>query len=240
MAAKCYIGTSGWVYQHWRGRFYPDGLPQVEWFEFYAKHFDTVELNNSFYHLPQETTFINWHKRSPGDFIFSVKASRFITHIKRLRGCKEPAELFLKRAKLLKTKLGPILFQFPPHWQCQPQRLEDFLKLLPKNKRFVFEFRDPSWFNEKIYSFLKKKKFAFCQFDMPQLVTPEVLTADFTYIRMHGALSLYGGDYPQQKLNALASRIRKYLKKNLDVYVYFNNDSCAYAVKNAKQLKQLL
>lgn len=240
MAGKFFVGTSGWVYKHWRGIFYPEELSQSKWFDFYSQHFSTVEINNTFYHLPKETTFINWRKAAPKDFTFAVKANRFITHIKKLRECKEPIQTFLERARLLRTNLGPILWQLPPRWNCNVERMKEFLAVLPNGYRHVFEFRDPSWFNQDIYKLLEKKRAAFCIFNMPALETPHVVTSSFVYIRFHGGSALYGSRYTKKQLQPWAREIKGYLKKDLDTYVYFNNDAHGYAIQNARELIQLL
>lgn len=240
MAGKFFIGTSGWVYQHWKGAFYPEELTQSKWFDFYSQRFSTVEINNTFYHLPKETTFINWQKAAPKDFTFAVKANRFITHIKKLRECKEPIQTFLGRARLLKANLGPILWQLPPRWNCNVERMEEFLACLPKGYRHVFEFRDSSWFNQDIYKLLEKKRAAFCIFNMPAMETPHVVTSSFVYIRFHGGSALYGSRYTEKQLQPWAREIKGYLKEDMDTYVYFNNDAHGYAIQNAGELIRLL
>src|SRR5690606_9874997 len=152
---KIHIGTSGWNYKHWKKNFYPADLPQKKWLEFYYGKFKTVELNNSFYRLPEEKTFDNWRKSTPEDFIFSVKASRYITHIKKLID-EEPLKEFLKRTKFLKEKLGPILFQLPPGWKYNEERFDAFLKILPDKFKFIFEFRNESWWNDNVINKLKE------------------------------------------------------------------------------------
>jgi len=237
---KLFIGTSGYSYDHWKGVFYPTDIPSSKWLEHYIKHFSTVELNNTFYRLPKPEAFKSWGKRVPAKFIYAVKASRFITHIKRLNDCRQPLKLFLSRAKFLGKKLGPILYQLPPKWKCNVERLESFVKLLPKGGIYVFEFRDPSWFNDEVYSILKKNKLSFCVYSMPGGECPHVVTSKVVYIRMHGGSVLYGSNYSEKELKDIASKIRVHLKNGLDVYIYFNNDARGYAVRNAKKLKRLL
>lgn len=238
--AKLFIGTSGYSYNHWRGVFYPEELPQSKWLEHYIKYFQTVELNNTFYRLPQAAAFKSWRERVPKKFTYAVKASRFITHIKRLRECKQPLKLFLSRAKLLKKKLGPILFQLPPRWKCNIERLKEFVKILPKDLISVFEFRDPSWFNPEVYEILRKNKLSFCIYSMPGIECPDEVTSKVVYIRMHGGTILYGSNYSDKELKAWAKKIRRFLKQGKDVYVYFNNDAYGFAVKNALRLRELL
>ena len=242
--ARLLIGTSGYVYPHWRGGvFYPKNLPLKKELEYYAQNFKTVELNNPFYRLPESKTFKNWQKRVPQDFIFAVKVSRFITHIKKLKNCEKAWQVFLKRALNLKEKLGPFLFQFPPNWKKDLKRIEDFLKFLQKNDQkylYVFEFRHPSWFEENLFAILRKYQNAtLCLADSPKWPFCEVITGSFVYIRMHGGKILYGSNYSKKELKDWAKKIKKYLKKNLDVYVYFNNDAYGFALKNAKELFHL-
>jgi len=237
---KLFIGTSGYSYPHWRKVFYPDGLPQSGWLEYYAEHFTTVELNNTFYHLPGKQNFESWRKRAPKDFTFAVKASRFITHVKKLKDPKPPLRLFMSRAKGLKTKLGPILYQLPPKFKCNLPRLRKFAEALPKGYVHVFEFRDPSWLNEDVYDVLRKNKLGFCIYSMPGSKCPDVVTSNVVYIRMHGGSVLYGSNYSGSELKALAKKVRGFLKKGLKAYVYFNNDARGYAVNNALSLKRLL
>ena len=235
---KCYIGTSGWHYEHWKGSFYPQGLPKTAWLEYYTRHFHTVELNNSFYHLPSEKAFNHWRISAPQGFIYSVKVNRLITHLKKLRDCVEPLTNFITRAQLLGDKLGPLLYQLPPGLKCNAQLLEDFIKILPRGKRHVFEFRDPSWFDEKIFDILSHYDCGLCIFDMPDFSSPVMVTCDFAYLRFHGSQSLYGGCYSDDELKSWADKIRA-----LDVstiYAYFNNDAGGFAIQNALTLKQLL
>jgi len=239
--AKLFIGTSGFSYSHWEdGVFYPRDLPRAKQLEYFTKHFDTVELNNSFYRLPQAETFLNWQKRTSPGFIFAVKVSRFITHIKKLNQCRAPWLIFLKRALNLGPKLGPFLFQFPPNWKENLNRLKDFVKIIERNNsklRFAFEFRHSSWFIPEVYQFFRKyKNLSFCLIDSPYWPTAGEITGDFVYIRMHGGKILYGSNYSKKELKQLADRIKKYLKQGLDIYCYFNNDASGFAVKNAKQL----
>jgi len=240
MAGKIYIGTSGWTYSHWKGVFYPADFFERKWLEYYAKHFDTVELNASFYRLPRAQTFINWRERTPENFLFAVKASRFITHVKRLNDCKEPWEVFISRVKKLKEKLGPILFQLSPSMKVDIKRLESFLKILPKDYRYAVEPRHESWFDEEIYKILKKYNVALCIADSPEFPTAEVVTADFIYIRFHGGKILYGSRYNKKEMQEWAQKIKKWTKAGLDVHAYFNNDASGYAVENAEELKKLL
>jgi len=250
MGKKLFIGTSGWVYGHWEEIFYPEDLSSKDKLRYFSQHFKTAEINYSFYHLPRPSTYQNWYNQTPEDFLFAVKASRFITHIKRLQGVKEAWKQFIENALYLKEKLGPILFQFPPSFSASQEnikRLEDFLKLITKNLgprsyklRYAFEFRHKSWCEEKIYKLLKKYNVAWVIADSPSYPKAEEVTADFVYIRMHGSQILFGSKYTDKELKDLAQKIKKWLKRGKDVFVYFNNDFSGYAVENAKTLRNLL
>jgi uncharacterized protein YecE (DUF72 family) len=235
-----YIGTSGWHYDHWRGLFYPEKPAKPRWLEFYAQHFTTVELNNSFYHLPSEKAFVNWRDSAPRGFVFAVKVSRFITHIKRLQNVEGPLENFLSRADFLQDKLGPLLYQLPPNMKRNDKILEAFLTILPRCYRHVFEFRHESWIDDGVFNILRQYNAGLCVFDMPDFTCPVVATADFAYVRFHGSAGLYRSCYSDEELSSWAKRIAE-LGQNLEaVYIYFNNDAQAYAVKNAKTLGRLL
>lgn len=237
--ARYLVGTSGWHYEGWRGDFYPEDLPAKKWLAFYAGRFSTVELNNSFYHLPTEAAFRAWHDATPADFTFAVKASRFITHIKRLKDSEEPLSNFMSRAALLRNKLGPVLYQLPPGLHRDDERLAEFLEKLPAGRQAI-EFRHDSWFADEIYEMLRRHNVAFCIFDMPKLKSPLLATADFAYVRFHGTGERYSGSYPDETLAAWAENISK-LARNLDmVYIYFNNDVSGHALRNAITLRELL
>ncbi len=237
--ARYFIGTSGWHYDDWRGVFYPEKLPKKEWLTFYATRFPTVELNNSFYRLPKESAFQKWDGDTPDNFTFAVKASRFITHIKRLKDCEEPLNTFMSRAALLKDKLGPVLYQLPASFQRDDSRLGDFLEILPTG-RHVIEFRHASWLTDEVFDILRRHGTGFCVFDMPKLKCPLLATANFAYIRFHGSEGLYYSSYPDEALAEWANKITR-LAEGLDtVYIYFNNDVSGYAVKNALTLRGYL
>jgi len=240
MVPKYYIGTSGWHYEHWRGKFYPADLPKSKWLEFYARSFSTVELNNSFYHLPSEKAFANWLDSSPQGFVYAVKVSRFITHIKKLRNVEEALQKFLERAKLLGGKLGPLLYQLPPGLHRNDSLLEAFLKMLPRELSHVFEFRHESWLDKGVFDLLRKYHVGFCIYDMPDLTAPLEATADFVYVRFHGSTWLYGGSYSDEELSKWAQDIKRISKNKEAAYVYFNNDAEAFAVQNALMLAQKL
>ena len=237
---RYYIGTSGWHYDHWRHRFYPDKLPKAKWLEFYTRHFTTVELNNSFYRLPSEEAFANWSHSSPANFVFAVKVSRFITHIKRLKDSEEPVETFLGRAKILKEKLGPLLYQLPPNLHRDDGRLESFLSILPRGMKHVVEFRHQSWLDDGVFEILRRHNAGLCVFDMPGLSCPLTATADFVYIRFHGSTELYSSLYSDEELADWAKRLSGLAPEVKEVYIYFNNDTEAFAVKNAMTLGDYL
>ncbi len=235
-----FVGTSGWHYDHWRGLFYPEKLPKSEWLRFYAGHFTTVELNNSFYRLPSETAFINWRDSSSNGFVFAVKVSRFITHIKRLRDVEEPLHNFLVRAALLEDKLGPLLYQLPPNMKRNDDTLEAFLAILPAQYHHVLEFRNESWLDEGVFEILRRYNVGLCVFDMPELTCPLVTTSDFAYIRFHGSASLYSSSYSDGELTDWAKCIAASGQNMAKIYIYFNNDAEAYAVRNALTIRQML
>lgn len=228
------------MYRHWREVFYPPKLAQSKWLEFYTRHFPTVEINNSFYRLPTEKAFSNWRQTSPDGFIYAVKVSRFITHIKRLKDVEEPIQTFLSRARLLEEKLGPLLYQLPPNMNRNDERLDNFLCLLPRELRHVLEFRHESWLDEGVFDILRKHNVGLCVFDMPGLSCPLLATADFAYVRFHGSSGLYYSCYSDRELEDWARRISG-LAKSLDaVYIYFNNDAEGYAIENARKLARKL
>ena len=232
-----WIGTSGWVYPHWKGRFYPGDLRQKDWFGYYAARYPTVEINNSFYRLPSEDAFRAWRAHAPRDFVYAVKASRYITHLKRLKDPKEPVDLFWSRARLLGSTLGPVLFQLPPRFPVDVARLRDFLAVMPKEIKPAFEFRDLSWETEETFRLLDRHGAAFVYADRPRARLPDVVTGGWAYIRFHqGALTHPG--YPRRKLEAWADRIAGLTAK--DTYIYFNNDTLGAAIDDANTMTALL
>ena len=239
---KIHIGTSGWHYKHWLDDvFYPSGTKPGGMFDFYSQYFDTVEINNSFYHLPSADTFDNWRDSSPRGFLFAVKASRFITHMKKLKDPKPSSEKFFNVADRLGKKLGPILFQLPPRWKVNPERLAEFLESLPGGHKYVFEFRDETWFVPEVYALLRRHKAAFCIHDFADMKVPHEITANFSYIRFHGPTSAkYFGSYSSEQLQAWAERIERWSGRVSTIYAYFNNDPGGEAVRNALELKRLV
>jgi uncharacterized protein YecE (DUF72 family) len=236
---QIFIGTSGWSYDHWKGVFYPEVLPQKKHFDFYQRYFDTVELNNPFYRLPSEETFASWKNHSKTGFIFSVKANRFITHMKKLKDPESSLEKMLAHTNNLGRKLGPVLFQLPPRWKKNTTRFTDFLNALPAKGRFVFEFRETSWYDDDIFALLEEHNCAFCIYQLAGHRSPEIVTADFVYIRLHGPAAKYQGNYNDRSLQLWSKKIIKWTGEGKDVYVYFDNDQSAFAVKNALRLKKL-
>lgn len=237
---KVYIGTSGFSYSHWgKGIFYPKDLSQTKWFEYYCQHFDTVELNVSFYRLPKKEVFVNWQKRAGKDFVFSVKGNRYITHVKKLKDCRESVKRFFQNADGIKNGKDIILWQLPPRFRANLERLESFLGILPKAWRHAFEFRDESWLNNSIYELLKKRNIAVVFQDYPQWPITKKVTTDFIYLRLHGRKKLYSSCYTENELKNWAKKIRTWTKRDLDVYTYFNNDALGYAIENVQTLKKL-
>lgn len=238
--AELYLGTSGWHYDHWRGHFYPPGLPKTEWLAFYAKTFRTVEVNYSFYRLPPEKALAAWRDSTPAGFRFAVKTSRLITHMKKLSDVSGLLDNFLARANMLRDKLGPLLYQLPPNLQPNEELLESFLRTLPAGLKHVFEFRHTSWHKPAIFDLLRRYGAGFCVFDMPGLSTPFEVTSGFAYLRFHGSASMYGGDYPDAELQTWVERIASGTERAGEIYIYFNNDAEGFAVKNALTLGRML
>lgn len=231
----CRIGTSGYEYPHWRGIFYPEDLPRKRWFGFFVEHYDTVEVNNTFYRLPAERVFDAWREQAPAGFLYALKFSSYGTHRKRLREPAEPIERYVGRARRLESHLGPILVQLPPRWRCNLGRLADFVALLPASLRWAIEFRDPSWLCPEVFDLLAAHRLALCVHDLlPR--HPRLATADFVYLRFHGGD--YAGRYSRQFLAAEARRIRQDLAADRDVFAYFNNDLHGHALHNALDLKR--
>lgn len=235
------IGTSGWAYANWRGRFYPAGLRQSEWLAHYATEFDTVEVNASFYRLPRPAIVRGWLARTPEHFRFAVKAWRAITHYRRLRDCSELLSPFFATTDLFGDRLGPVLFQLPPRFPADPPLLDDFLASLPPGRRYAFEFRDTSWHRDTVYEVLRRHRAAFSPFDLAGLAAPRVATADFVYVRLHGHLRRYRGAYPEPVLRQWAEWLADCRAEGRDVWVFFDNtDEEAHAVTDARRLRTLL
>lgn len=234
------IGTSGWVYDDWKGRFYPADVGSEAMLPFYAQTFDTVEVNNTFYQLPSADSVDGWRERSPEGFLFAVKMNRYVTHRKNLLEPEEPVARFLDRVGRLDRKLGPVLVQLPPHWHVNVERLRSFITLLPQDRRYAFEFRHRSWYINEVYEALETGECAFCLHDHEDAPSPTEITADFIYVRFHGTEGGYHGEYAEEALAEWARKFAGWEEEGLDVYAYFNNDWQAHAVENGKRLRRLL
>lgn len=234
------VGCSGWVYKHWRGLFYPEELPQKRWFEHYAAHFDTVEINNSFYRLPPTSTFDGWREQAPNGFCYAVKANRFITQAKKLLDCAEPLERMMAAVRVLGDRLGPLLYQLPPTLRFNPERLESFLKILPRDVANVFEFREPSWYRQETYDLLDRYGASFCVHDMAASTSPRIATGPVAYVRFHGAVGKYWGRYPDAALGGWADWALEQSRLGRPVWCYFNNDIHGHAIDDARTLKSLV
>lgn len=237
---RIHIGTSGWSYGHWRGPFYAEGLAADQWLAYYALHLRTVEINSSFYRLPSSRALANWRDSVPDDFIFAVKASRYITHMKKLSDPRRTLKQFISRIAVLGGKLGPVLFQLPPRWHIDVERLAAFLKMLPRDYRYAIEFRDPSWLDPRIYELLATHAVAFCIFDLDGVLSPMEATTDLVYIRLHGPNGPYRGQYDDRVLAAWAGAIKRWRRQGREVYCYFDNDEAAYAVQDAVRLQKII
>lgn len=240
MSCDLRIGTSGYHYPHWVGPFYPPGTSTAHMLKYYAQHFDTLEINNSFYKLPSIEAFAHWRDSTPKNFVFAVKASRFITHNKKLKDPENAVNNFLPRAEHLRRKLGPILFQLPPRWHVNVERLLGLLEILPRQHRYAFEFRDLSWLTPEVMRVLKKFNAAFCIYELAGYETPLEITADFAYVRLHGPDGQYQGNYSRARLRRWAGWIEQQSKKLKAIYVYFDNDQAAFAARNALTLRTMV
>jgi uncharacterized protein YecE (DUF72 family) len=233
------IGTSGWQYEHWNGTFYPSDLSNEGQLSFYAQHLNTVEVNSTFYGLPDQSTVKKWREQTPPNFIFSVKASRYLTHMKKLKDPQEPLSHLLESIAGLKGSLGPVLFQLPPNWSFNPDRLLNILEILPPGHHYAFEFRDSSWFDTRAFEALEKHQVAFCIYDLNGQVSPKEITAGFVYVRLHGPMGPYKGKYDTQELAGWAGAFSAWSREGKDIYCYFNNDMAGYAVQNALELQAM-
>ena len=229
-----WIGTSGWQYKHWRGAFYPAGMPTSKWLEHYTASFDTVEVNNAFYRLPRAEVFARWAEETPPGFVVTVKASSYLTHNKRLREPAEPVARLMERAGHLGTKLGPILLQLPPTMRAEPGRLDETLSCFGPSVRVAFEARHPSWDNDEVWSILRSHNAAWCMADAPWRRWPRVRTADWGYLRFHEGRALPRPCYGRRALDTWARLVAELWPGGEDVYVYFNNDPCACALRDAR------
>ncbi|HEY8550770.1 MAG TPA: DUF72 domain-containing protein [Vicinamibacterales bacterium] len=234
------IGCSGWQYRHWRGDFYPADLPTSRWLEHYASRFDTVEINNSFYRLPEAETFASWRERTPARFLFAVKASRYLTHMRKLKDPGEALERLLSRARALGPRLGPLLYQLPPGWRSDPGRLKAFLDELPRGHRHAIEFRDPSWYSRENLDALDRQHVTLCLHDMAGSASERLRVGGFVYVRFHGSSAKYGGAYPESVLRDWAGWLAGEREAGRPVFAYFNNDVGGHAPRDALTLRSLL
>ena len=262
------VGCSGWQYKHWRGDFYPPDLPQSRWLEYYAERFNTVEINNTFYRLPDATTFASWGRRVPRGFVYALKASRYLTHMKKLKDPEGPLELFFTCAKLLGSALGPVLYQLPPRWPLTPvslARFETFLKALPRRRRHAVEFREPSWYSDEVFALLQHHRVALCLHDMKGSATGTLTIGPFVYVRFHGPApaadastaslraaqrqrvgvgphehqeTKYSGRYSDAALDAWAEWLAGQVHAGRPIYAYFNNDTGGHAPRDAIRLRE--
>lgn len=234
-SSKIHIGTSGWSYVHWKENFYPQKLKSTDWLHYYSQNFSTVEVNTTFYHTPKKETVQKWVSEVPKHFKFSVKASQYLTHRKRLHDCEESLQFFYQSIENFEDKIGPILFQLPPSFKINKERLEGFIHLLSNQYSYTFEFRHPTWFIDEIYNLLTKNQIALCITDLNGQLTPEEITSNFTYIRLHGPKKAYQGSYGTAQLKKWKDKIKNY---KVSVYCYFDNDEKGYAIQDAKLLQE--
>jgi uncharacterized protein YecE (DUF72 family) len=235
------IGTSGWSYPSWRGLYYPRQLRAADWLAYYAARFDTVEINHSFYQLPKVESLLAWRATVPEGFTFAVKGSRFITHMKKLKDPELALKPFFERIVLLGDATGPILWQLPPRWRVDVPRFAHFLDVLPAGYRYTFEFRDPSWYDDRIYALLAARHHGFCIYDLAGHQSPILETSRLVYVRLHGPSHLkYHGSYGDEALAAWAERLVGWASQGRDVWCYFDNDTDAHAPHDAARLLALV
>lgn len=241
LSNSLYVGTSGWTYADWRGRFYPKDIPRKEWLHWYATQFLATEINGSFYRTPSIEAVRAWHDATPANFRFAWKASKFITHWKRLSPKSENSiELMLSRLKELKRKCGPVLFQLPPRFVADHERLAIFLESLPRQYLYAFEFRHESWYAEQILCLLRDNNIALCLSDHHDAPSPWIVTADYVYVRGHGPTGKYKGSYAKNKLQAWAKQLKSWRRAKKSVYVFFDNDQKSAAPRDAARLSALI
>lgn len=238
--SRIHIGTSGWHYKHWKGPFYPERLPSADFLRHYVQHFHTVEINNSFYMLPQKETLRKWRDVAPKGFVFSVKANRYITHMKKLKNVENAVRSFLNAVDVLEEKRGPILFQLPPSLGLDALRLKEFLRILPSGYLWACEFRNPSWFSSEAYEILQRYQVAFCIYQLAGRLSPKEVTASLVYIRLHGPAGAYAGQYSTEVLAEWAEAISAWNRQGKEVYCYFDNDQAGYAAQDALRLQKMV
>ena len=233
------IGCSGWQYQHWRGDFYPAELSPARWLEYYAERFDTVEINNTFYRLPEAATFTKWGRRAPRGFTYAVKASRYLTHMKKLKDPEDPLQRFFVRARRLGRSFGPVLYQLPPRWPVNVDRFARFLRALPRRRQHVVEFREPSWYSDEIFALLERHRVALCLHDMAGSAPGKIAIGPFLYVRFHGEQK-YAGRYSDRVLDGWADWLVPQIASGARLWAYFNNDVGGPAPRDARRLKERL
>lgn len=239
MTGQVHVGCSGWVYRHWRGLLYPEGLPQRLWFQRYAEDFDTVEINASFYRVPKAETFDGWREKAPPGFRYAVKVNRFITHMKKLVECPDETAAFISLARRLGDTLGPLLYQLPPSLQKDLPRLEAFLARLPEDLDQVVEFRHKSWYDEEVLALLDRRSVGFVAHDMKGLVSPRWASGRAAYVRFHGT-GRYVGRYSDEALLEWTDWIVAQARLGRSVWCYFNNDIHGHALEDARTLKSMV
>ena len=235
--AAIHVGCSGWVYKHWRGILYPEGLPQRLWFDRYAQDFDTVEINNSFYRLPSGGTFEKWRDQAPPGFCYAVKANRYLTQAKKLKDCEEPLERMMTAVRHLGNRLGPMLYQLPPSLKINLERLRDFLEIVPKDVANVFEFREKSWYVPQTYDLLDRYGASFCVHDMPGSASERIAVGPIAYVRFHGGEGKYWGRYSDEGLLGWTDWLLDQVRQGKSCWCYFNNDIHGHAIHDAQTLK---
>jgi uncharacterized protein YecE (DUF72 family) len=240
VSKRIHVGCSGWVYKHWRGLFYPEGLPQKRWFERYAEEFDTVEINASFYRLPLASTFESWRDKAPPGFRYAVKCNRFITHMKKLVGCDEEIDRFIALARRLEQTLGPILYQLPPSLHKDLPRLEALLKRLPADIEHVVEFRHKSWYDEDVLNLLDEYGAGFVAHDLKGLKSPRWASGRTAYVRFHGSGGKYWGRYSDEALIDWTDWLAAQRREGRSAWCYFNNDVHGHAIEDARTLKSMV
>lgn len=235
-----HVGCSGWQYKHWRGDFYPAELSAARWFDHYARAFDTVEINNSFYRWPPPETFRKWGEQAPVNFVYAVKASRFLTHMKKLKDPEEPVARTFENARHLGRHLGPVLYQLPPRWGPDLERFERFLGALPGRRMHTVEFRDPAWYGDAVFELLRRYGVALCLHDMHGSATGRWTIGPFVYVRFHFGTQKYGGRYDDARLDEWASWLAEQASAGQPVFAYFNNDTGGHAPRDAVRLREMI
>lgn len=234
-----YVGTSGWQYPHWRRVFYPEKLTQRTWLQYYAERFQTAEVNNTFYNLPERSVFERWRASTASDFTFALKMSRYLTHLKRLRDAQAPVRLFLERAAGLGEKRGPILLQLPPRFRVNVPLLAAALEVFDRSVRVAVEFRDETWFTDETRQALESRGVALCLADSPRRKQPLWRTAAWSFVRFHEGAGSHAPGYERDALQRWVARIAQMWSPSEDVYAYFNNDAFGYAIKDAVTFAEL-